>query len=213
MWRRRINPSQFAAGFVVVLAGVALGDNPALPQIGDAFTDPENPIRKLFHGERLDLWSLRKPIARDVPAIQGGPQTANAIDAFLLHRLATEKLSPSAKADRRTLIRRLTFGLTGLPPTYDEVQAFLADDAADAYEKLVDRLLASPNYGERQARMWLDVVRYADTHGYERDEFRPLAWQYRDYVIRSFKQDKPFDQFVREQLAGVDLVDGAPRTT
>ena len=88
------------------------------------------------------------------------------------------------------------------------------DDASpDAYETRVERLLASPHYGERQARLWLDVVRYADTNGYERDEFRPLAWQYRDYVIRAFNQDKPFDQFIREQLAGDELVDGVPKTS
>lgn len=177
---------------------------------GDAFTDPRNPIRKLFHGERLDLWSLRKPIAREVP--QGFNSSANPIDAFLRERLASAKLSLSSESDRRTLIRRLTFDLLGLPPTAAEVEAFLADEADDAYEKLVTRLLDSPHYGERQARMWLDVVRYADTHGYERDEFRPLAWQYRDYVIRSFNQDKPFDQFIREQLAGDELIDGPPRT-
>ncbi|MEX2169186.1 MAG: DUF1549 and DUF1553 domain-containing protein [Pirellulales bacterium] len=180
--------------------------------IGDAFSDPQNPIRKLFRGERLDLWSLRKPIAREVPVPRGNNPPADPIDAFLYDRLTETKLSATPEADRRTLIRRLTFDLTGLPPTVDEVEAFVADTADAAYAKLVDRLLASPRYGERQARMWLDVVRYADTNGYERDEFRPLAWQYRDYVIRSFSQDKPFDQFIREQLAGDELVDGPPRT-
>ena len=137
---------------------------------------------------------------------------SDVIDVFILKRLTDAGLQPSPEADRRTLIRRLTFDLTGLPPTAEDVAAFVADKADQAYDKLVDRLLSSPRYGERQARLWLDVVRYADTNGYERDEFRPIAWQYRDYVIRSFNQDKPFDQFVREQLAGDELVEGAPKT-
>ena len=182
------------------------------PRIGDAFTDPQNPIRKLFQGQRLDLWSLRKPVPKQVPDLPGKEASANPINAFLLDRLMQANLSAAPEADRRTLIRRLSFSLTGLPPTAAEVEAFVAEIADDAYVKLVDRLLATPRYGERQARMWLDVVRYADTNGYERDEFRPLAWQYRDYVIRSFNQDKPFDQFIREQLAGDELVDGLPRT-
>jgi hypothetical protein len=170
---------------------------------GDALTDKRNPIRKLFRGERLDLWSLKQP-SRD---------GSHDIDSFIRERLAKENLTPAPEADRRTLIRRLTFDLIGLPPTPDEVAAFVADHAPDAYHKLVNRLLASPRYGERQARLWLDVVRYADTNGYERDEFRPLAWQYRDYVIRSFNQDKPFDQFIVEQLAGDELVDGVPKNS
>lgn len=173
--------------------------------IGDVFTDERNPIRKLFRDERLDLWSLKKPVGAAVPSGMPHP-----IDAFIVARLAQEKLASSPEADRRTLIRRLSFDLTGLPPTPAEVAAFIADTSPDAYERLVKRLLESPAYGERQARLWLDVVRYADTNGYERDEFRPLMWQYRDYVIRSFHQDKPFDQFLREQLAGDELVDGPP---
>ncbi len=166
---------------------------------GDAFTDKRNPIRKLFRGERLDLWSLKKPRGSE-------SQATESIDAFIRERLTKAGLQPSPEADRRTLIRRLTFDLTGLPPTAEDVNAFVANKSPDAYDKLVDRLLESPRYGERQARLWLDVVRYADTNGYERDEFRPLAWQYRDYVIRSFNQDKLFDQFIREQLAGDELL-------
>lgn len=176
--------------------------------IGDAFTDKRNPVRRIFRGERLDLWSLKQPVRADVP-----PGAKHPIDAFIQSRLASEKLTLSAEADRRTLIRRLAFDLIGLPPTPDEVKAFAADTSPDAYDKLVTRLLESPRYGERQARLWLDVVRYADTNGYERDEFRPLAWQYRDYVIRSFNQDKPFDQFIREQLAGDELGEGATKNS
>ena len=185
----------------------AAGDSHDGSPIGDAFTDKRNPVRKIFRGERLDLWSLKKPQAANVPIASA------SIDAFIRDRLSKEQLALSPEADRRTLIRRVSFDLIGLPPTPDEVNAFLADASPDAYVTLVNRLLESPRYGERQARHWLDVVRYADTNGYERDEFRPLAWQYRDYVIRSFNQDKPWDQFIREQLAGDELVNGVPGTS
>lgn len=171
---------------------------------GDAFTDKRNPIRKLFRGERLDLWSLKKPVE---PAGHPG------VDSLIRARLQPNGLDLSPEADRRTLIRRVTFDLTGLPPTSNEIADFQADKSPEAYQKVVTRLLESPRYGERQARLWLDVVRYADTNGYERDEFRPLAWQYRDYVIRAFNQGKPFDQFIREQLAGDELVNGPPRNS
>ena len=201
-------------------AGAPSSTNDSSP-MGDAFTDKRNPIRKLFRGERLDLWSLTKPRSHARQSVGDSPSTgprtndprsgergdgSHIIDTFIRERLTKAGLKPSPEADRRTLIRRLTFDLTGLPPTTDDVQAFVADKSPDAYDKLVNRLLDSPRYGERQARLWLDVVRYADTNGYERDEFRPLAWQYRDYVIRSFNQDKPFDQFIREQLAGDELL-------
>ena len=187
-----------------------VSSTPSGPVIGDAFTDKRNPIHKIFRGERLDLWSLQRPQLGTHPE---DFTDLPVIDAFIGSRLAQDNLMPSPEADRRTLIRRLTFDLTGLPPTNDEAVAFINDQTPAAYEKLVQRLLDSPRYGERQARLWLDVVRYADTNGYERDEFRPLAWQYRDYVIRSFNQDKPFDQFIREQLAGDELVDGVPQTS
>jgi hypothetical protein len=186
----------------------------SIPQdVGDAFTDARNPIRKLFRGERLDLWSLKQPFAGDPPAT-GVPANVklHPIDAFLRPKQAEAGLTPSPDADARELIRRVTLDLTGLPPTPEAVDAYVADHSPAAYEAIVRRLLDSPSYGERQARLWLDVVRYADTNGYERDEYRPLAWQYRDYVIRSFNQDKPYDQFVREQLAGDELVSGTPRT-
>ena len=112
---------------------------------------------------------------------------------------------PAPPAERVALIRRLTYDLTGLPPTPEEVDAFLADHAADAYERLVDRLLASPHYGEAWGRHWLDLVRYAETNGYERDSAKPQAWRYRDYVIRAFNQDKPYDRFLHEQLAGDEI--------
>jgi len=180
--------------------------------VGDAFTDARNPIRILFNGERLDLWSLRKPTPRAIPPVASQAAARNPIDAFIQEKLTAAGIAPAAEADRRTLIRRLSFDLNGLPPEPEAVEQFLADESPHAFERLVNRLLDSPRYGERWARHWLDVVRYADTHGYERDEFRPLAWQYRDYVIRSFNQDKPFDRFIREQLAGDELVASPPTT-
>lgn len=179
--------------------------------LGDAFQDERNPIRVLFGRERLDLWSL-KPMTQPASASIMARDVAHPIDSWIHHSLQQAQLSNAPRADQRTLIRRVTFNLSGLPPTPDEVESFCDDDAPDAYERLADRLFASPRYGERFARGWLDVVRYADTNGYERDEFRPLAWQYRDYVVRAFNADKPYDRFVKEQLAGDELVDSPPAT-
>ncbi|HEX8200094.1 MAG TPA: DUF1553 domain-containing protein, partial [Isosphaeraceae bacterium] len=134
--------------------------------------------------------------------------TRNPIDAFLLAGLEAHGLRPNHPAARHELIRRVTYDLTGLPPTPEEVDTFLADDRPDAYERLVDRLLASPHHGERWGRHWLDLVRFAETNSYERDAPKPGAWRYRDYVIRSFNRDTPFDRFTREQLAGDELPDG-----
>ena len=136
---------------------------------------------------------------------------AEPIDAFIRAKLAEKGLAPSPRADARTLIRRLYFDLTGLPPTPEEVEAFVADSDPQAYEKLVDRLLASPRYGERWARHWLDVVHYGETHGYDKDKPRPNAWPYRDYVIRAFNDDKPYARFVQEQIAGDVLYPGTTR--
>src|ERR1041385_8125839 len=129
----------------------------------------------------------------------------NPVDAFILERLKKEGLTPSAPADRRTLIRRVYFDLTGLPPTPAEVNEFIGDRSRDAYEKVVDRLLASPHYGERWGQHWLDVVRFAETDGFEYDTHRPDAWRYRDYVVRAFNNDKPYDRFLTEQLAGDEI--------
>ncbi|MCW5554150.1 MAG: PSD1 domain-containing protein [Verrucomicrobiae bacterium] len=148
-------------------------------------------------------WSF-KPVTRpDVPAVS--PQDfrlANPIDHFIFAKLAENKLAPSREANRHTLIRRLYFDLIGLPPTPEEVREFEQDNSPGAYERLVDKLLGSPRYGERWARHWLDVVRFAETTGFEVNTPRPNAWPYRDYVIRAFNEDKPYDQFIREQLAG-----------
>ena len=147
-------------------------------------------------------WAYQ-PVER--PLVPG--PSANPIDAFILERLEKEGLKPSPEADRRTLIRRLSFDLTGIPPTPEEVDAFVRDDSPRAYDKLVDRLLDSPSYAEQQTMHWLDVVRYADTCGFHGDNAFP-AWPYRDYVLRAFRENMPFDRFTRDQLAG-DLVPDA----
>jgi len=134
----------------------------------------------------------------------------NPIDAFILEKLTAEEIAPNPQADRLTLLRRATIDMTGLPPTQEEIQQFLSDKSANAWDKVVDRLLASPAYGERWGRHWLDVARYADSNGFKADETRPNMWRYRDYVIGAFNSDKPFDRFVREQIAGDELYPGNP---
>jgi hypothetical protein len=138
------------------------------------------------------------------------PWPRNPIDDFILSKLSEKRVQPAPDADRRTLARRVYFDLIGLPPTPEDVNAFLNDECPDAYEQLVDKLLASPFYGEHQARLWMDVIRYSDSNGFDWDEFRPRAWRFRDYLIRSFNGDKPFDQLIREELAGDELVEGVP---
>src|SRR5687768_5379849 len=159
-------------------------------------------------------WSLQPRSKPDIPSFETKELqkwVSNPIDAFVLQRLQKEDLRPAERADKRTLIRRVTFDLTGLPPTPDEVEAFLKDDSPTAFEKVVDRLLASPRFGERAALFWLDVVRYAESDGYKADDSRPNAWRYRDWVIRSFNDDKPYDRFVKEQIAGDELFPDDPQ--
>ena len=151
----------------------------------------------------LDWWSL-KPLAAVTPP----PGVENPVDAFVRAKLTAQGLNPAPAADARTLIRRLYFDLTGLPPTPEQTEAFVADTAPDAYERLVETLLASPRYGERWARHWLDVVHYGDTHGYDKDKLRPHAWPYRDYVVRAFNSGKPYARFLQEQIAGDVLFPG-----
>jgi hypothetical protein len=146
-------------------------------------------------------WAYKPPSKPVIPS----SDAKNPIDAFILTKLRDKGLSLAVPADRRTLLRRVTFDLTGLPPTPDELAAFLGDHSPNAYEKVVDRLLASPRYGERHALFWLDLVRFAETDGFKADDFRPTAWRYRDYVIQSFNADKPYDRFIKEQLAGDEL--------
>ena len=144
------------------------------------------------------------------PEIEKDDWSRGSVDRFLLAKMIPEGLQPAAEADKATLIRRVTFDLIGLPPTPEEVDAFVDDGGPDAYERLVDRLLASPRYGERWARHWLDLVRYAESDGYKQDAYRPSAWRYRDYVIRSLNDDKPYDRFVQEQLAGDEIAPDDP---
>ena len=154
-----------------------------------------------------DWWAFRKVSETPVPAVRKADWVSNPVDNFILAKLESGGFEPAAPASRRELIRRVYFDLIGLPPTYKEVESFAADDSPGAFEGLIDRLLAQPQYGERWGRHWLDVVRFAQTNGYERDGEKPYAWRYRDYVIRSFNQDKPYNRFVLEQLAGDELDD------
>ena len=146
-------------------------------------------------------WAFEPPKKSTVPAATKGWRSNNAVDRFIHAKLARKDLSPESRASKETLIRRLSLDLTGLPPAIADVDAFLADDSDDAYEKVVDRLLASPEYGEHMARIWLDAARYGDTHGLHLDNERSL-WPYRDWVIESFNKNQPFDEFTIEQIAG-----------
>ncbi len=152
-------------------------------------------------------WSLAQLVRPAVPDPKSS-WVRNPIDAFVLARMHQEQLEPAPQADRRTLIRRVYFDLTGLPPAPDQIDAFAADLDPQAYEKLIDRLLDSPRYGERWSRHWLDVVHYGESHGYDKDQPRPNAWPYRDYIIRALNSDKPYSRFVEEQVAGDFLYPG-----
>src|SRR5438552_9500268 len=160
--------------------------------------------------DKSDWWSFKAANKPELPKVKTSKWPRNSIDLFILARLEKENLRPSPETDRRTLIRRLSFDLTGLPPTPEEADRFVTDHRPQAYEKLVDRLLDSPRYGERWARHWLDTVHYGETHGYDKDKPRTNAWPYRDYVIDSFNQDKPYDRFIKEQIAGDELYSRDP---
>lgn len=161
-----------------------------------------------FSDEDRSYWALQ-PVARpELPEVRDNAWTRGAVDRFVLARLEEASLAPSGEADRATLLRRLSFDLAGLPPEPEDVAAFEADGSPDAYERQVDRLLASPRYGERWARHWLDLARYAETDGFKADVTRPNAWRYRDYVIAALNEDKPYDRFLMEQIAGDEI---APR--
>jgi hypothetical protein len=165
--------------------------------------DPIDPFRYTTETRAgADWWSLQPVVRPPVPKVKDRTWPANAIDYFVLAALESKALTPNASADRRTLIRRVTYDLIGLPPTPAEVDAFLRDDRPDAYARLVDRLLDSPHYGERWARHWLDVVRFGESNGFEHDELRKNAWRYRDWVITALNDDMPYDEFARLQLAG-----------
>ncbi len=160
---------------------------------------------RAFKPAELRYWAYQKVAKPAVPAVQNRAWVRNEVDAFILAKLEEKKIQPNSPADRVTLIRRATLDLTGLPPSSEDVQAYLSDNSPEAFEKVVDRLLASPRYGERWGRHWLDLARYADTAGFKGDETRPNMWRYRDYVIKSINDDKPYDRFVKEQIAGDEL--------
>jgi hypothetical protein len=147
-------------------------------------------------------WAFQPPARPPVPAVVNSAWPQSTLDRFILAKLEATGLSPAPRADRRMLIRRVTFDVIGLPPTPEEIDAFLADESPDAFARVVDRLLASPQYGERWGRHWLDVARYADSNGFDENIAHGNAWRYRDYVVDAFNRDKPFDRFVAEQLAG-----------
>ena len=158
-----------------------------------------------FTAHERSHWALQKVTRPKPPRIDSADRVSSPIDAFVLDELEAKGLTPAPAADKITLIRRATFDLNGLPPTPKEVDAFLADSSPKAFDKVVDRLLASPRYGERWARHWLDLARYAESEGFKADETRPNAWRYRDYLIKSFNNDKPYDRFIKEQIAGDEL--------
>jgi hypothetical protein len=208
-----------------LLIQAVTGSEPMMPQDGDplsptdvaalrAWIDAGAPwpdghtlVDRRF--KNVTWWSL-EPLQRPTPPATTSSWVRTPVDAFVLTRMNEVGLSPATEADRPTLIRRLTFDLIGLPPTPEEVQAFVDDGSPDAYERVVDRLLASPHFGERWGRHWLDVVHFGETHGYDKDKPRPNAWPYRDYVIQSFNADKSYSRFVQEQLAGDVLWPGDP---
>ena len=199
------------------------GEDPdvVMPPEGDRLTPTEVDVLKQWvdqgsiwpdsaAGEnvRPDHWSYQPVLRPEIPIVRDGKWVRNAVDAFVLAKLESRRFTPSPPADRYTLIRRLYLDLLGLPPHPDDVDAFVNDSSPKAYEQLVSKLLMSPHFGERWGRHWLDMARYADSDGYEKDRARPNAWRWRDWVIDAINKDIPFDQFTIEQLAG-DLLPNA----
>jgi hypothetical protein len=174
----------------LLVSGVAL----SAPPVSDPFTP-----------QQRDYWALQELERPQVPKAESGGWVRGPIDAFVARRLEAKKIAPGKRAGQVTLIRRAYFDLIGIPPTPEEVAAFIGDDSPDAFNKVVEHLLASPHYGERWGRHWLDLARYAESEGFKADETRPNAWRYRDYVIKAFNDDKPYNLFVKEQIAGDEL--------
>lgn len=163
-----------------------------------------------MNAETKAWWSFQPVQRPELPSVKNAQWVSMPIDQFILARLESRGLTPAVEASQQALMRRVYYDVIGLPPTPEETTAFLVDESPNAYEKLVDRLLASPLYGEKWARHWLDVVRYGESNSYERDATKPHVWRYRDYVIRALNEDKPYDQFVREQLAGDEMPEELP---
>jgi hypothetical protein len=182
-----------ATGFLFLLACFQVGRAEGANTQPKGTTDPK------------EHWAFQPPVRKSPPSMRRGDWAKNPIDQFILAQLEAKSLTPSPEADRRTLIRRLYFVMLGLPPTPEEMAEFLGDKRPDAFEQLVDRVLADSRYGERWGRHWLDVIRFAESNGFETNRERPNAWRFRDYVIAAFNQDKPYNQFIREQIAGDSL--------
>ncbi len=192
----------------VLLGRVAATDELRMPPEGKPLTPEQISVLRGWIAQGApwqNHWAFETVRRPPAPPVENEAWVRNPIDRFILSQLSEHGLKPATPAEKSSLLRRVYYDLTGLPPTPEETDAFLADTSVDAYERTVDRLLESPRYGERWARHWLDLVRFADTNSFERDGDKPNAWRYRDYVIRSFNDDKPYDQFIREQLAGDEL--------
>ena len=210
-----IVPGKSAESLMIHLVAGLKGEDKIMPQKGDRLTAEQIGLLRAWIDQGADWpasasvkvedkrehWAFKAPVRRSVPKVRNAKWIRNAIDNFVLARLEKEGLKPSPEADRATLIRRLSLDLIGLPPTPTEVDQFVRDKSPRAYDQLVERLLASPHYGERWGRLWLDTARYADSNGYEKDAARSI-WPFRDWVINAFNRDLPFDQFTVEQLAG-----------
>src|SRR3954447_1321773 len=198
-------PARRLVLLVTAIAWVGPGEAAEPP----ASPAPAPPIKeKAITAEDRAHWAFVPPRRPEVPPVRERAWVRNPIDAFVLAGLEADGLPHADEADRPTLLRRLRFDLTGLPPTPEEHDAFLGDEAPGAYERLVDRLLASPQYGERWAQHWLDLARYADSDGYEFDQAREDAWRYRDWVGGALNRDLPYDAFIRRQLAGDEAEPG-----
>jgi len=216
------------AGSILVQYVAGLDPDNIMPKKGDRLTAEQIGILRAWIDQgarwpqaagavavkdKADHWAFKPMVNPPLPAVNDPEWVRNPIDRFVLAKLEEKGLAPSPPADKPTLLRRVYFDLTGLPPTPDDVAAFVADESPDAYEKVVDRLLASPHYGERWARHWMDVVHFAETHGNDQDRERPHAWPYRDYLVRAFNDDMPYARFIEEQLAGDVLYPADPAAT
>lgn len=205
-----LRPKQVAQSEIIRRA-TSTDETVRMPPEGAPLTPSQIDLLKHWIEQGADWkehWAFEAPKQQSPPTVNNGKWVTNSIDKFVLSKLEQHGLTPAPVLERSALLRRVTYDLTGLPPTTAEVESFVTDQSLDAYEKVVDRLLQSTHFGEHWARHWLDVVRYADTNSFERDGLKPNAWRYRDYVIRSFNSDKPYDRFIREQLAGDELPDG-----
>jgi hypothetical protein len=189
---------------VLAVSTFAVADEP------EKSAEPVDAKIESFRADQVEHWAYQPLQRPEPPGVQEADWARNPIDQFILAELEAAELPHSTEADRVALIRRLTFDLTGLPPSLEEVAAFLADRRTDAYERLVDRLLLSPHYGERWAQHWLDLAHYADSNGFELDAERPDAWRYRDWVVKALNQDMPYNRFVSLQIAGDELLPGDP---